>query len=94
MLVSPDDATNCFIFRVVMPSLELNGHVLKFTRGSHANPQITTVRSPVQHKRNTSKQKTLALHWGINEYNEEYTHRSQHLQFIGIDIPQSKCTYL
>lgn len=43
MLVSPDDATNCFIFRVVMPSLELNGHVLKFTRGSHANPQITTV---------------------------------------------------
>ena len=44
MLVSPDDATNCFIFRVVMPSLELTGHVLKFTRGSHANPQqITTV---------------------------------------------------
>lgn len=45
ILVSPDDATNCFILRVVMPSLELNEHVLKFTRGSHANPQqITTVR--------------------------------------------------
>ena len=47
MLVSPDDATNCFIFRVVMPSLELNGHVLKFTRGSHANPQQTTTVSKV-----------------------------------------------
>lgn len=44
MLVSPDDANKLFHISCSHAKSGVNEHGLKFTRGSHANPQqITTV---------------------------------------------------